>query len=52
MEQSSSSTVFVGIDVAKSQLDVHARPPVRPFGQPRWAGLAALTEGLAGLAPA
>ena len=52
MEQSSSSTVFVGIDVAKSQLDVHARPAGETFAVSRdGAGLAALTERLAGLAP-
>ena len=52
MEQSSSSTVFVGIDVAKSQLDVHARPAGETFAVSRdAAGLAALTERLAGLAP-
>jgi transposase len=52
MEQSSSSTVFVGIDVAKSQLDVHARPAGEAFAVGRdAAGLAALTERLAALAP-
>jgi transposase len=52
MEQSSSTTVFVGIDVAKSQLDVHARPTGETFAVGRDAtGLAALGERLARLAP-
>ena len=44
--------MFVGIDVAKSQLDVHARLAGETFVVSRdGAGLAALTERLAGLAP-
>jgi transposase len=52
MEQSSSSSVFVGIDVAKDRLDVHLRPMGEAFALTRDVdGLRALAERLAGLAP-
>jgi transposase len=52
MEPSSSQAVFVGIDVAKNQLDVHLRPAGEAFAAARDAdGLAALAERLATLAP-
>lgn len=52
MERSSSSRVFVGIDVAKDRLDVHLRPAGEAFAVAGDAtGLVALAERLAGLAP-
>lgn len=52
MEHSSSAKAFVGIDVAKTQLDVHLRPAGGAFAVSRdAAGLAVLAERLAGLAP-
>lgn len=45
--------VFVGIDVSKAALDVHARPAGSAFQCPNdEAGVAALVERLKGLAPA
>jgi transposase len=52
MEHSSAAPVFVGIDVAKDRLDVHLRPSGEAFALGRdAAGLGALVERLAGLAP-
>jgi transposase len=52
MEQSSSASVFVGIDVARDRLDVHVRPSGEAFALGQDAsGLAALTERLTRLAP-
>jgi transposase len=52
MEPSSSEAVFVGIDVAKAQLDVHVRPTGAIFAVGRDAdGLAALVERVTELAP-
>jgi transposase len=52
MERTSSTKLFVGIDVAKGRLDVHVRPAGQAFAVGRDAdGLAALTGRLVGLAP-
>jgi transposase len=52
MEHSSAVPVFVGIDVARDRLDVHLRPSGEAFAVGRdAAGLSALVERLAGLAP-
>jgi transposase len=52
MEHSSAAPVFAGIDVAKDRLDVHLRPSGEAFAIGRdAAGLGALVERLAGLAP-
>jgi transposase len=52
MERSPAAPAFVGIDVAKDRLDVHLRPSGEAFAVGRdAAGLGALVERLAGLAP-